>query len=290
LIRILPAEKGYAGNIVMYSGRQIIQDDPITEISIEGNLLSFFIPAKETRFSGSFNEEITSLKGIFIFPDGSEHPFEVHRSPGNSVAVTSEEQYLELRNSQYGPPLLREDLLYLVEQLKYNHPRLYSYTTEDEMEDAVTRILDRIDRPMGLEEFFFVISPLVDMVRCSHTGIRLPPEYLELAAAYGNYLPLRIICDGYRIYYLSAIELPGPGIEPGTEITSINGVQAAEILAKLWPMVNSEGYNTSARYYYLNKQFHDLYHIIDPAVLYEVEFLTPNGYRTVGFQACTRGT
>ena len=287
VIRIIPSEKGYTGNIVMYSGPQMIQDDPITEISVEGDQLNFFIPAKETRFTGTFNKEITSVTGIFIFPDGSEHPIEVRKSPEDVGPEASEEQYLELRNRLYDPSLLKEDLLYLVEQLKNNHPRLYSYTTEREMDDAVERILGRLDRQMGLEEYFLLISPLVEMVRCSHTGIRLPSEYLQQAAAYGNYLPLRIICERGRIYYLSAIEQPDPGIAPGTEIASINGIPTAEILAKLWPMVNSEGFNTTTRYFCLNKQFHDLYHIIDRAALYEVEFLTLPVHKTVGFHACT---
>ena len=74
-------EKGYSGKILMYDGTLQIQDDQIFKIQVKENRLTFYIQAKETHYEGTFNEDITELSGIFIFPDGSEHALTAKKEP-----------------------------------------------------------------------------------------------------------------------------------------------------------------------------------------------------------------
>ena len=67
----------YSGRILMYDGEIEIQDDEIFKISIQENKLSFYIMAKETHYNGELDPSNGKLKGIFIFPDNSEHPLTV---------------------------------------------------------------------------------------------------------------------------------------------------------------------------------------------------------------------
>jgi hypothetical protein len=286
-ILISSSENGYSGKMMMYSGPQMIQDDPLTEISIEGMELTFQIPAKETSFIGQFNEEITALTGRFIFPDGSEHPLEVQKKTDRFPSEeATREKYLEYRNRRYEPESLKRDLFFLMERLKEYHPRLYSYTSQKAMDEKMEQLLTGIDRPMGLEEYFRLISPLVDMVQCSHTGIRLPMQYQQLAHACGNYIPLHIAIDGGRGFYLSLVGQPDAGIAPGTEISKINGVPFREIVEALLPLIPSEGSNSTSKYYQLNRSFQHYYYLLDPSERYEVEFLTPPSIATCTFNAC----
>jgi hypothetical protein len=139
---------------------------------------------------------------------------------------------------------------------------------------------------MGLEEYFRLIAPLVDMVRCSHTGIRYPSGYTGLLKEQGTYFPFEVSCNQGRIYYLSPAGHSPVEIEPGTEIAAINGLAAADIIDRISAFVPTEGTNASAEYYQLNQHFQELYRILDPADLFKVEFLTPQGNIAEQVQAC----
>ena len=82
---------GYVGKILMFAGENRIQDDEISEISIESRKLSFNIAAKETRFEGTFNESDTELSGHFVFPDQSKHPLTVRKFEKDSISEVSTE-------------------------------------------------------------------------------------------------------------------------------------------------------------------------------------------------------
>jgi len=284
VIQISCSENRYTGTIRMYNGSQVIQNDPITDISLDGMKFTFRIPEKQTSFTGTFNEGFTLLSGKFIFPDGSEHPIEVEKS--TRLIDADADRYREYLEKRFDPELLREDLRFLWQKLKKNHPRLYSYSPEAEMESVYERILSEITVSMGLEEYIIHISPLVDRVRCSHTGIRPPAAYDMLAAEYGHFLPMRVALHDGSIYYLSTVGQPDPGIEPGAEIVSINGRSSEEIIAGLLPLVHSEGYNTTSKYFQFNHRFQYLYHLLDPSAQFEVEIATKAGKRELLLRAC----
>jgi hypothetical protein len=122
-----PALNQYSGNIQMFSGSQGIQDDPITDIVIRERTVTVRIPAKETSFTGGFNEEGTLLSGKFVFPDGSEHPLELARAGSIGGAPSSpEDLYSGYRAKQLDPEGMKEDLLALMESLRalqsYRYP------------------------------------------------------------------------------------------------------------------------------------------------------------------------
>lgn len=64
----------FSGSIKMFAGPEVLQDDKLTEIHQMDIDVSFYIPDKQTRFKGQFNNDVNELSGFFIFPDGTEHP------------------------------------------------------------------------------------------------------------------------------------------------------------------------------------------------------------------------
>lgn len=79
---VLNFEAGKSGKafVLMYDGQQEIQNDELSQVKLAGSKLSFFIEAKETHFKGTLNDDHSEISGIFVFPDGSEHPFKAKQA------------------------------------------------------------------------------------------------------------------------------------------------------------------------------------------------------------------
>lgn len=66
-----------SGRILLFEGEKQIQDDELFKINIQDSILTFYIMSKETHYKGVLDRGSGELKGIFIFPDDSEHPLTV---------------------------------------------------------------------------------------------------------------------------------------------------------------------------------------------------------------------
>jgi len=64
-----------SGTIQMFDSESKIQDDGLARIRVEDHRLFFYIPAKDTEFEGTLDEQFSVMEGKFVFPDGSEHTF-----------------------------------------------------------------------------------------------------------------------------------------------------------------------------------------------------------------------
>lgn len=263
----------YKGKILMYSGEMRIQDDELSEISIENGTLTFYIADKETTFKGSFNEEISELSGKFIFPDKSEHLLLVRKTTEDDSADTQPKPSpIKKIREKIPAEELKSDLKYLLNKLREYHPRLYSYTSEDAFNEKASRVYSVLTRDMSLEEYFLQIAPFLAEIKCSHTGIRLPAEYQELLYHQTNYLPLDVFIQGNKIYALSVSGYKNPGLIPGEEILSINQRPARQIIEELLSIIPSEGNNQTGKYQELNRHFQRYFHLLDRSKSFEVVY------------------
>ena len=108
------------GNIQMFAGNNLVQDDALSDINLTNSNLTFTIPAKETLFEGSFNDFGTELSGNFIFPDGSKHPISLKRK---LAEITTSHEFSILKEKKFDVQDLQADLLFLYTSLKENHPQ-----------------------------------------------------------------------------------------------------------------------------------------------------------------------
>jgi hypothetical protein len=280
----------YAGKILMYSGEERIQDDELSKISIENNTLSFYIAAKETSFKGTFNEKITELSGNFVFPDNSKHPLKVNKFNKDSIAVKTSEASPSLKeklNFDATMEELKSDFKDLVNKLKKYHPRLYSYTSEEAFNKQVQEIKTQLDQDMNPEQFYLRIAPLIESVKCSHTGIRLPGEYQLYIHDKGLFFPLKLYIQNKKAYCLSLSEEMGAGILPGSEILTINQRPAGQIIQELLAIIPSEGNNMTTKYQELNRDFQSYFHMLDPSESFLVEYSSHASIARVNLQACS---
>jgi hypothetical protein len=257
------------GNIKMFAGENKIQDDKIDNINQSVNQLTFYIPAKETSFKGSFNDQLTELSGDFVFPDGSKHAIQLKKS----VDVTnSVEEYKKLKEQQFNAEELNFDLAFLYTNLKKHHPQLYAHTSKDSMDILVEKLKREIDTTHTLEEFYVLASKLTDAVHCSHTGIRLPSRYQNLANKSGNYFPYRLFFSNGKAYYVAGSRETVDPILPGQEIISINGVPVDKLIDQAFYFIPSEACNTTTKYNELNKSFNSLFYLLDDSEQFTVKF------------------
>jgi C-terminal processing protease CtpA/Prc len=275
----------YSGKIQMFSGNNLIQDDEITKISISQNFLTFKIESKNTEFKGEFNNEFSELEGNFIFPDNSLHPIKLLKiKDSKSTEINQGETYLYLKTKKYSIDELKQDLNYLVEQLEQNHPQLYRYISKEKFYGLIDLSMQSIDSELTVEEYFNMIAPIIESIKCSHTGIRLPENYQKGIHSSGNFLPLKLLLTGNKAFCIS--NYSNSEILPGNEILSINNISIQNIKEKLYKYVPSDGDNETTKDYKLNHNFNSYYFLIDNSNTFEIEYLNSDTKLKTSVKAC----
>jgi len=276
----------YAGTIKMFSGENVIQNDPVTKVSETDYQLTFYIQAKDTEFKGQFDTDYARLKGEFIFPDKSKHPIELSiKNENQAVKQEPDDDYWCFKNSRFTTEELGEDLKFLVDKLEQHHPRLYAYTSMEAFEKQVELINKSMSEEMGIVEYYKLIAPVVESVKCSHTGIRLPENVQNSIYRNENFFPLKLLFVDDRAF---CVENPDNDSEivPGCEILSINKKSVKDITQFLHRFIPSEGNNLSTKQYFLNKNFNSLFNLLDNSSTYNVEFVHLNTTLKRTLNAC----
>jgi len=275
----------YSGTIQMFSGSNLIQDDEITKISIIENLLTFKIESKDTEFKGEFNKEFSELDGNFIFPDNSLHPIKLLKvKNSNLTEINQGETNSDLKTKKYSIDELKEDSNYLVEQLEQNHPQLYRYISKDKFYGLINFPMQSIDSELTVVEYFNLIAPIIESIKCSHTGIRLPENYQKTINSSGNFLPIKLLLTGNKAFCIS--NYSNSEILPGNEILSINNISIQNIKEKLYKYVPSDGDNETTKDYQLNHNFNSYYNLIDNSNTFEIEYLNSDTKLKTSVKAC----
>jgi len=263
-----------SGKIKMYNGSTIIQDDPISNIQYLKDTLSFMIPVKETTFEGKLDSAISELNGEFIFPDGSRHPVQVTKKISSSLAKNSlpntDKNILEKR---YSPDQLKEDMQFLRQHL-INHPQYHLFTAEDAFNALYLAADQNLNADLTLLDFYNLISPIVGKIGCSHTGIRLPENYMNAQRANNHYFPLRLFLKNDKAWVLGSFD-DQVNIRAGSEIVRINNVPVKNIMARLLSFIPAEGYNKTTKYFELNKDFGSYLNLLNNSEQFQIEYIKP---------------
>ncbi len=157
----------------------------------------------------------------------------------------------------------------------------YKFISREEFDRLFTRQQQAIDRALSLLEFYTLMVPLKAKIGCGHCHLDYPGEYRAIVQSYK--FPLILTFLDNRCYVTENLQ-PKAVIEPFSEITAINGLKIAQIIAALKTDISADGYNdhfkTAAladcfQYYYAN-------HYGAPKT-FELEFKspTPSGKRMI---------
>lgn len=143
------------------------------------------------------------------------------------------------------PEKMAADARLLKDTLTAIHPGIYRYATRESIERGFRTLESEIKRPRTEREFFIAVSQFASNLKCGHTYANLfnqDEKLRERLAGGRTYLPFYFeIIDGRFIITANASSKKLP---IGSEILSINGIQAKAIVEKLLTVTKADGNST----------------------------------------------
>lgn len=122
-----------------------------------------------------------------------------------------------------------EDLLFLKEALKRNHPNLYTYSSSQELEAAFAHLIAESQDSLSLPDMYRRITSLSDIVKDGHTYIYPSEAHLNTFYENGHLLPIEVKSSEDRFWIVD--DLSGNhNLLIGAELLSINGVSTEELI------------------------------------------------------------
>lgn len=147
---------------------------------------------------------------------------------------------------------LQEDIRQARRFLEDSHPRLYRFTSQREFDSLYRDIHSKVSHPMGPQEFYSLLAPLVAAVGCGHTSLWPPEGYWDRAPQ--RMFPLGVHASNGQLFVIHGYNRDLP-VSTGTRILSVNGIDSEELLENLLHSISSDGFIMSKRTRVLNNDF-----------------------------------
>lgn len=282
-----------AGRILLFQGKIQIQDDPLKNIFLEKNRLSFLIAAKDTPFNGKLDSNGLQITGNLKFPNGSTHPVAVKKvekpSLGEFAKAKQSRRGDNILEKKYSVKQLQSDFAFLRRQLENTHPKLYGFISKERFDGQFDSTFQAIKAEMTEDAFLRLLAPLTTKVRCSHTRIQPSREFSNALRNKRSLLPLDIKIFGEKAYIVANYS-QSSAVSAGMRVLSINGRESSEIWKRLAASVPSDGFNRTYKAYEINANFSHVYSLyIGNDERFDLECLTPSGSKVrVQLQGQTR--
>ncbi len=161
---------------------------------------------------------------------------------------------------------MEEDFFLLAETLEREHGGLTRYATRDEIDEAFEEVLYAVSEERTAVEFFRIVSELLAKVRCGHTRARIRGTDQREVLGLRGLLPFEVALRGERAWITRRLVDSGP-LEPGNEITSIDGLTTAEIRRRAFSRLSGDGAIETGKERQLEREFATRYVLLvaDPA-------------------------
>lgn len=144
---------------------------------------------------------------------------------------------------------LKVDLSVLKRALVKCHPGLFWHQPEKEFEVKYNKLRSDVNQPMTELEFYSLLTPFIGSIKCDHTNMEMSEAFSNVNRNATKVFPfvLKIIDTKVYIYQNCSNDTT---IQAGSEILSINGIDADSIRKFVKPRSWADGYVES--YAYLN--------------------------------------
>lgn len=150
-------------------------------------------------------------------------------------------------NQKFSADTVKHTIEALTKELSIKHPGFYRYISKEEFNKFIDSIESTNRDSLTELEVYRKLKPIITKIGCLHTGISLPKEYKSYLDGQPNLFPFKLyFVDGksYVVKNYSSIKT----ISPGDELISINGHGINSIIAQLFTLIPSDGYNTTMKY------------------------------------------
>lgn len=164
-----------------------------------------------------------------------------------------------VHETAYSVEQIQQDFKLMRHALEESHPGLYRYTSRDSIRWIFDETAKKLNKPMTELEFRRTVNPIFSYIRCGHTDI-YPSK------GYTNYIkknkpkefPLGLYFVENKLRILQN-RTDDTTLVVGTEVVSIDGQNARQIIAKMRELVPSDGYNQTYKTTVINGNFGGFY-------------------------------
>ena len=142
------------------------------------------------------------------------------------------------------PAQVHADVALLRQALEQVHSGYDRYVPRRVMDTAFARLERRAQAPMTDLQLYREIALLLARIRCNHTKAEYPEALDTYRGRHPTHLPVRVRVFGTRLYVAQSA---GRAIAHGTEILSINGIKAADVINTLSRFAAVDGFTDFSR-------------------------------------------
>lgn len=145
-------------------------------------------------------------------------------------------------NQKTAAPHLQQDVVLLKQILEANHPSLYWYTPKDTLDAAFNATINSITDSLTEVAFRNKVATVISQIKCGHTAVRFSKNYAKVIEQY-RYpcFPLSIKTWGDSMVVLGNLFPKDSILKRGTIITAINGKNVQQLMAKMFPLISTDG-------------------------------------------------
>lgn len=159
------------------------------------------------------------------------------------------------------PDKLQKDVDFVSHKLEKFHGKLDWYISLQEFEHKMDSLKSTIHDPMTSMDFFKKLSPVVSSLRQGHTQLfpLISPKLYKLLnnveKGFGSplaYFKFEIEDDQL---YITGFNKNYPGISPGAQVVTIDGISPSSLLPEYSKTFASDGFNTTYKRHWLSTFF-----------------------------------
>ncbi|MBI3510401.1 MAG: hypothetical protein HY064_07035 [Bacteroidetes bacterium] len=167
---------------------------------------------------------------------------------------------------------LKDDFTALRKRLELKNPGLYIYTPKDRLDKIFDSLASGISKPMTDLEFYRYIAPLTSFIKDGHTfefpGMSCEKYYTSHSLLF----PFKVHCTSDRIFTVMC-GTRDTSVRDGSEIMSINGIPAKEIVRKIKLCLPRDGNNTTLPSWLIDHFFRNMFcFVFGPSENFVTEF------------------
>jgi len=179
---------------------------------------------------------------------------------GSSCMMRSSQHQADTTSQAvYSVEDLQADYIQFRNFIEDSHPKLYQFTSKSDFDAVFEAQYGKINHPMTIQEFYTILIPLVVKVGCGHTSLWSPDGYWDRAP--DRMFPLGVYARDDRLFVIHSYEQES-SVDRGSEILSINGLPAEEVVNHMLDNIWSDGFILTKRYQRLNDVFPYLYALL----------------------------
>jgi len=153
---------------------------------------------------------------------------------------------------------LKADVKYLKTKLETNHPGLYLYTSKSLIDKLFDSLENSISKPLSELEFYKHITIISSIIKDGHSILLPSTKTTEYHNQNSKFLPYHFVILNSKLY-IDMVYTKDTSIQTGTEIISINNVEASDIIKQLSERQVRDGNNITYPLWILSNYFRQYY-------------------------------